>query len=63
MNDYTVIGYYSDTLQRFGEVYKASSPENAEKSCLRKHPEVAICGVVKGQHICVDTSAYVAFGK
>lgn len=25
MNDYTVIGYYPDTLQRFGEVYKAGA--------------------------------------
>ena len=63
MNDYTVIGYYPDTLQRFGEAYKASSPKNAEKRCLQKHPDVAICGVVKGQQNCVDASVYVAFGK
>jgi hypothetical protein len=63
MHDYTVIGYYPDTLQRFGETYKASCPETAEKSCLLKHPDVAICGVVEGRLNCVDTSAYVAFGK
>lgn len=61
MNDYTVIGFYPDTMQRFSETYRASSPESAERKCFRQYLEVAVCGVVKGQHNCVDSATYVAF--
>ena len=61
MSDFTVIGFYPNTMQRFAESYRAPNPESAEKKCFRQYPEVAICGVVKGRHNCVDSATSVTF--
>ena len=56
---FTVIGFYADTKQRFADSFKASSPEEAEEMCLRQYDGVSVCGVIKGNHNCADSHAYV----
>lgn len=59
MLSFTIIGYWPDTLQRFADCIDAIGPMEAEIACARKHPGVAICGVLQGKHQCVDASEYV----
>jgi hypothetical protein len=54
MCEYTVIGYYVDTMQRFADIAAATNPEEAERCILNKYIGVSICGVIEGRHQCVD---------
>lgn len=59
---FTLIGYWADTQQRFATHLNASGPAEAEEICLQRHRGVAICGVVRGRHICLDKAAHVGDG-
>ena len=59
---FTLIGYWADTQQRFATHLNASGPAEAEEICLQRHRGVAICGVVRGRHICLDTATRVSEG-
>jgi len=59
MKKYTVIGYWPDTMQRFAASVEAVNPEDAEAATLHKHHGLAVCGVVEGQHQCVDSCELV----
>jgi hypothetical protein len=63
MRDYTVIGFWADTEQRFATVLRATSAETAESACLAHHPGLGICGVVQGSHLSADASPYIAYGE
>ncbi|MDR1804351.1 MAG: hypothetical protein LBQ94_12180 [Treponema sp.] len=54
MSEYTVTGYYADTMQRFADIVVAANPEEAERYILNKYIGVSICGVIEGRHQCVD---------
>jgi hypothetical protein len=56
---YTVIGYWPVSMQRFAGYSETASPEEAEKSILNKYHDISICGVIEGQHLCVDNCNYV----
>lgn len=56
---FTVIGFWPDTMQRFASVFKAGNPGEAEEICLRRNDGVSVCGVIKGEHDCVDAHTYV----
>lgn len=57
--DFTVIGCWPDTMQRFAGSFSAKDPNEAEQMCFRRYEGVAICGVIQGAHDCVDTHTYV----
>lgn len=55
METYTLIGFWPDTEQRFATHIDAVNPAMAEDECSRLYPGVQICGVLRGQHECVDS--------
>ncbi|MDA8137018.1 MAG: hypothetical protein M0036_00070 [Desulfobacteraceae bacterium] len=59
---WTVIGYYPDNKQRFADVVRATTADEAEQIVLTTSHEspVAICGVVSGNHQLQDTAENVA---
>ena len=59
MLEFTIIGFWNDTLQRFAEHVKASDAGKAEEKCLEMHPGVSICGVIQGSHMCADFKEYI----
>jgi len=63
MNVYTIIGYYVDTMQRFADTTTSANPEEAEQCILNKYKGIAVCGVIKGRHHCVDTHEIVQTAK
>ncbi len=56
---FTLIGYWADTHQRFATYVYAQGPIEAEEICLHRYRGVAICGVVRGRHKCLDTATHV----
>ncbi len=62
MTEFTVVGYWPDTMQRFCTSVDATTPDEAEETCLREHPCLAVCGVFLGPQECVDSSEFVGFG-
>ena len=56
---FTVIGFWDDTMQRFADSFRASTPDEAEEMCFRQHEGVSVCGVIEGKHNCLDSHAYV----
>jgi hypothetical protein len=52
---FTVIGFWPDTDQRFATHVEAKNVTEAEAKCVERYTGVAICGVISGQHECVDT--------
>jgi hypothetical protein len=56
---YTVIGYWTDTMQRFATSLSAASADDAERACLHLHPGVAVCGVLAGYHRSAETAVHV----
>jgi hypothetical protein len=54
---FTVIGFWPDTDQRFATHVKAKNVAEAEAKCAERYASVAICGVLSGQHVCVDTKS------
>lgn len=58
-NNYTVLGFWPDSMQRFSDYVEAANPNEAEKLMLNKHNGVSICAVIEGQHQCVDDFEYV----
>ena len=59
MENYTVIGFWPDSLQRFATTISASSADDAELRCLTKHRGVLVCGVIKGKHEVLDSAQIV----
>ena len=55
MRDFTVIGFWPDTDQRFATHITAKNASEAETICTRRHKGVLVCGVIHGEHICADT--------
>jgi site-specific DNA-cytosine methylase len=58
-HNYTVIGYWPDSMQRFADYIEAVNPQEAETAVLNKHNGVAICAVIEGRRQCVDNYEYV----
>lgn len=61
MADFTVIGFWSDTDQRFATHVMAANATEAETKCAEHHAGVAICGVIHGRHQCVDTKSELIY--
>jgi hypothetical protein len=60
MPKYTVIGYYEDTGQRFATSVEAPDPDAAELAAAKEaDSELSVCGVIEGDHPCVDTNSEV----
>ena len=57
MSVFTVIGFWSDTDQRFATYVKAKNTTEAGAKCAEYHVDVTICGIIHGQHECVDTKS------
>jgi site-specific DNA-cytosine methylase len=57
--NYTVIGYWPGSMQRFADYIEAATPDDAEKEVIAKHNGVSICAVIEGRHQCVDSCEYV----
>jgi hypothetical protein len=51
---FTIIGYWPDTQQRFADHIIAKTAARAEARCLKQNPGLAVCGVIKGRHMCAD---------
>jgi site-specific DNA-cytosine methylase len=62
-HNYTVIGFWPDSMQRFADYIKAETPEKAERLILDKHKGISICAVIKGKHQCIDSYEYVRNGN
>ena len=62
MKSFTVLGFWIDSLQRFATFVEANGPDEAEDSCIREHPDIAVCAVLRGRQQCVDTAEYVRAG-
>lgn len=60
--EYTIIGFYADTMQRFADTAIAANPEEAEQYILNKNCGVSICGIIEGLHHCVDAHEFVQTG-
>jgi len=58
---FTVIGFWTDTDQRFCDVVCAATAFIAEDQCLQTYPAIAVCGVIAGNHSCVDSSPYLKY--
>jgi hypothetical protein len=58
---FTVIGFWTDTDQRFCDVVCAATAFIAEDQCLQTYPGIAVCGVIAGSHSCVDSSPYLKY--
>ena len=56
MQSFTVVGFWPDTGQRFSTFVCACSPDLAEAECQREHPGLAVCGVIQGEHPCVESA-------
>lgn len=56
---FTVIGFWPETMQRFADVFAAADACDAEEKCLREHRGLSVCGVVAGDHECVDPFEFV----
>lgn len=54
---FTVIGFWPNTDQRFATHVKAKNVTEAEAKCAKRHAGVAVCGVISGRHVCVDTKS------
>lgn len=59
MKLFTVIGYYPDNDQRYGDCFEAESADKAERMAPSN---VKVCGVIEGDHKCVDTETDTAWG-
>lgn len=57
MVDFTVIGLWSDTDQRFATHVSAQNAKEAETKCVEQYAGVTICGIIRGRHECVDTKS------
>lgn len=53
---FTVIGFWPDTGQRFSDVIFTTTATFAEEQCLQTYPGIAVCGVIAGSHLCIDSS-------
>jgi hypothetical protein len=56
---YTLIGFYPDTKQRWASFCEAKNPNEAERMMAEEYPCAVICGVIEGNHKCVDTNPYI----
>ena len=59
LKDYTVFGFYTDSMQRYCDHVRAISPEHAETvaACgVCESTQIAIVGVIEGHHQCKDTA-------
>ena len=63
MYEYTIIGYYADTMQRFTDMTTSANPEEAEQYILNKYSNVLVCGIIEGRHHCVDVHEFVQTAK
>lgn len=57
MNHFTVFGYYPDNNQPWAANAEAETWQDAIKACTKDVAEgwtVRVCGVVEGNHLCVD---------
>lgn len=66
MKKFTVIGYFKDNAQRFCGHAEAENADQAEKNVVKERMEaegldIAVCGVIEGEHKCLDTAEYVEF--
>ena len=61
MTDFTVVGFYTDTWQRFSSWICAKGADDAEDVCARTNPGIAICAVILGRHSCLDPAESVRF--
>ena len=61
--EYTVFGYWQDSGERFGEVFEAVSPEQAERLMRRRSEDEGggfrAAATLRGRHAAADT--YTAF--
>lgn len=60
MADFTVIGFWPDTAQRFATHVRAPNAIEAEIKCAEHHAGVTICGVIRGRHQCVDKESHLS---
>jgi hypothetical protein len=61
MTIYTIVGYWLDSMERFSTYVESNCPDEAEETCIREHPGLAVCGVLLGTQECVDTTPEVRF--
>lgn len=54
MKQYTVVGVYEDTEQRYAEHFTAENPAKAIEYCLKEAPGLLIAGVFEGKLTPVD---------
>ena len=59
MKNFTVIGYWPDSHQRFCDFVRAPDADSAEVTCVNDHPGLAVCGVIAGLHHTCETGEYV----
>lgn len=57
--EFTIIGFYSDSKQRFADSYMASCADMAEAMAEKEHDTLVVCGVIAGRHNCVDENSTV----
>ena len=63
MPQYTVVGFYPDSDQRFGEVIDAPTAAQAELDVVDQYPGVLVVGVVAGAAWFADTGYATHIGS
>jgi hypothetical protein len=61
MATFTIIGFWTDTLQRVCLHVTASSADAAETRCASENRGLAVCGVVTGEHMTSESAELVGF--
>ena len=56
MSAFTVIGFYTDTRQRFMGAFEVETAEAAEDKAKRQNTSLCVCGVVRDEQTAADTA-------
>jgi hypothetical protein len=62
MKMFTVVGFWTDTDQRYCSTVESTSAQAAELQCLAEHPALAVCCVLAGRQVPLDADLAVARG-
>jgi hypothetical protein len=61
MTNFTVVGFWPDTDERFADSVDADTPAEAEAKIGRSHPGVAIVAVLSGHVVVEDADVLVNY--
>ena len=57
--EYTVVGFWTDTDQRYVRHFMAGNPKEAEDKALNGRHDLAICGTFLGHLLVADKETHI----